>query len=221
MTGPHCIKHFFNRPISALSSDLGGQVVLLQAADLVQAKRLVPDLATWVQCYAINTAVLLTKYPERAQSLLMYSAVIARLSKKFKWPSWIIYDHNFRQEAADIGKKDWAKIDGGIYAQCFTGMALSTEGLCTICNSMDHLKVSCPCRPREDQSGSKRQAPGGIQKSAKRPRIPGSAAAPCRKWNRPEPYMSCPFGDNCVFRHVCSKCLATDHAASKCSAPLP
>lgn len=51
--------------------------------------------------------------------------MIARLSKKFKWPSWIIYDHNFHQKAADIRKKDWAKIDGGIYAQYFTGMALN------------------------------------------------------------------------------------------------
>jgi len=67
----------FSKPLAPLSSGLGGQVVLLQAADLAQAKRLVPDLATWVQCYAIYTAVLLTKFPNWAQSLLMYSVVIA------------------------------------------------------------------------------------------------------------------------------------------------
>lgn len=164
------------------------------------------------------TAVLLTKYPARAQSFLMYSAVIARLSKKSRWPSWVIYDCNFRQEAADTGNKDWTKIDGGIYAQCFTGMALSMEGWCTICNSMDHLRSACPCRPLEDQSSSKRPVSTKAPRPAKRPRTSGSETDPCWKWNRPEPYMCCPFGEAYIFRHVCSKCLATDHSAAKCSA---
>jgi hypothetical protein len=67
-------------------------IVLLQAVDYVHSKKHIPDLATWMQCFAIYSAVLLTKHPERAQSLLMYAAIIACLSKKFRWPAWIIYD---------------------------------------------------------------------------------------------------------------------------------
>lgn len=210
----------FNKPTSSLTAGLDGQVVLLQAADLVKTKKLIPDLATWTQCFAIYTAVLVTKFPARAQSLLMYMGVIAKLSKKFKWPSWIIYDHTFRQEASATGQWEWSKIDGGIYAQCFTGMSLTAEGWCSICKSMDHIKSSCPYRSTEDNTGHKRPPPSRTTRlSAKRPRIPGSIAEPCRRWNRSD--MDCPFQDACMYQHLCSKCLASDHAASKCKKQPP
>ena len=145
----------FGKSPSALSSDVEGKIVLLQAADYVQSKKHIPDLATWAQCSAIYSAVLVTKYPERAQMLFMYSAIIARLSKRFRWLSWTIYDQYFR-EAADTGKTDWSKIDSSIHAQCFTGMSLSAEGWCSICTSMDHVKATCPYRPADDQLGQKR-----------------------------------------------------------------
>lgn len=57
----------------------------------------------------------------------MYAASIARLSKKFRWPSWIVYDQYFRQEAADTGKTDWSKVESSIHSQCFTGMSPSAK----------------------------------------------------------------------------------------------
>ena len=111
----------------ALTSMLNGQIVLLQASDYLQAKRLIPDLGIWVQCFSLYMAVILTKQPERATSLLLYQSSIAKLSQKFKWPAWVIYDNSYRQEAADTAKQDWSKIDPGLHAQCFTGMAISSE----------------------------------------------------------------------------------------------
>ena len=140
----------FSKPLTSLHHCLEGQVVLIQAADLLHSKKVIPDYATWAQCFSIYTAVVLTAHPERASSLLMYNAAIAKLSKKFKWPSWIVYDHNFRTEAADTGRTDWGKIDGSIYAQCFAGMSLSAEGWCTLCKSMDHTRGTCPYRPAEE-----------------------------------------------------------------------
>ena len=144
----------FSKPLTSPSSSLEGQVVLLQAADVLRTRRLIPDLATWTQCFAIYTAVLGTKHPTRVQSLLIYMAVVAKLSKKLKWPSRVIYDHNFRQEAADMGQLDWSKIDGGSML-----MFLSNEGWCTLCNSMDHLKAACPCRPPDELQSRKRPIP--------------------------------------------------------------
>ncbi len=63
---------------SALSGDLEDKIVLIQAADYLQTKSQIKDFATWSQCYAMYSAVLLTQHPDRAQSLFMYSAVIAR-----------------------------------------------------------------------------------------------------------------------------------------------
>ena len=38
-----------------------------------------------------------------------------------------MYDQNFRQQAAEVGSTEWARVDPSIYTQCFTGMALSAE----------------------------------------------------------------------------------------------
>lgn len=83
------------------SLDWEGQVLLVQSMDLCAAKKLIPDLATWVQCFSIYTAVLCSQSPERLPDLLGYAAFIAKCSQKFKWPSWVVYDHNFRQLAAE------------------------------------------------------------------------------------------------------------------------
>jgi hypothetical protein len=47
----------FSKTPAALSSDMEGKIVLLQAADYVRSKRHIPDLATWVQCFAMYSAV--------------------------------------------------------------------------------------------------------------------------------------------------------------------
>ena len=209
----------YGKTPAALTSDVEGKIVLLQAADYVRSQKHISDLSTWMQCFAIYSAVLLTKYPERAQSLLMYSAVIARLSKKFRWPSWIIYDQYFRQEAADTGKTDWSKIDSSIHTQCFTGMSLSAEGWCSICTSMDHTKYTCPYRTQDESPGSKRPI-AKMGPSAKRARPYVKSEDACRKWNKYH-YMSCPHGDLCAYTHECSICRSTDHGALKCPQAKP
>ena len=86
--------------VQALPTGLEGQVVLVQAADLVQPKKLIPDLATWVQCFALYVAVLAPHQPSRVPDLMAYMSCIAKASLKYVWPSWLVYDQNFRQEAA-------------------------------------------------------------------------------------------------------------------------
>ena len=62
---------------------LDGQVIVVQAADLLQARRVIPDLATWSQCYAIYVAVLAAHQPERLPELMAYQSLIAKASAKF------------------------------------------------------------------------------------------------------------------------------------------
>ena len=130
----------------------------------------------------------------------MYTASMGKLSQKFRWPSWVIYDQNYRQEAAESGKVDWSRVDASIHALCFNGMAKSTEGWCFNCHSLDHISESCPWRPP-----SKRP-------SVSTPTIPPAKwGAPmsngpiiCIKYNK---YCGdCKYGPKCRFSHVCSKC---------------
>ena len=88
---------------------LEGQVVVVQAADLVRSRRIIPDLATWMQCYAIYVAVKGGHSPDVVPELMAYQAIIAKASRKFKWPSWVVYDQNFRQEAASCAGQSWAR----------------------------------------------------------------------------------------------------------------
>ena len=76
-------------------NSLDGQIVLVQASELLQTQRLVPDFATWVQCFAVYAAITIAHSPERVQGLMAYMHNIAKASITFQWPSWVVYDQNF------------------------------------------------------------------------------------------------------------------------------
>ena len=68
-----------------------GHNIVVQAADLAQSRKLIPDMGTWIQCFALYTAVVMVKEPGWATDLLAYMSTIAKASLKYKWPSWIVY----------------------------------------------------------------------------------------------------------------------------------
>ena len=79
---------------------IGGARIVVPAGDLLQARKIIPDLATWLQCFSFNVATLAPKFPDRIAELMSYQTIIAKTSQKYRWPSWVVYDQNFRQEAA-------------------------------------------------------------------------------------------------------------------------
>ena len=76
-------------------------MVVVQAADLMEHRKLISDFAMWVQCFNIYAAVIISKEQERTKNRLTYMSPIAKCSLKFEWLSWAVYDLNFRQDAAD------------------------------------------------------------------------------------------------------------------------
>ena len=60
---------------------LEGQVVVVQAAELLQTRKIILDLATWAQCFSIYTATLCAKYPTRLPELMAYQTTIAKASQ--------------------------------------------------------------------------------------------------------------------------------------------
>ena len=90
-----------------LSQMLVGQVILVQLADLVQSRKIIPDLSTWLQCYSLYVAVVAGSQPERIPELMAYQSLIVRASKPYKWPAWLVYDQNFRQEAVNNPSQLW------------------------------------------------------------------------------------------------------------------
>ena len=125
-----------------LPSQKEGHVIVLRAKDLSASRKMIPDLDMWLQCFALYMAVLADK--DRTGNLLAYMVTITKANVKYSWPSWVIYDQNFRQEAADNGLKDWTKVDPSIYTQCFTNAAISDEKWCKNYQSVDHCTTTCP-----------------------------------------------------------------------------
>ena len=90
----------------SLSSQDDGHIIVVRAEDLSGTRKMIPDLATWLQCFAVYMAAITNKEPDRTSNLLAYMVTIAKASTKYGWPSWLVYDQNFRQEAADNGLKN-------------------------------------------------------------------------------------------------------------------
>ena len=121
-----------------------------------------------------------------------------------------MYDQNFRQQAAEVGSTEWARVDPSIYTQCFTGMALSAEGWCKFCQSIDHASENCPSRQHWQR---KRGVPAASSQSMPQTKRVVSANAICRKYNCYD--RDCHFGKTCRFQHVCSICKGP-HPVTKC-----
>ena len=139
------------------SYELDGKVVLVHATDLIATKKLIPDLATWVQYFVMYMAVIATRQPEHVPDMMAY---IAKCSMKFYWPAVMVYNQNVRGQAADIGITSCAMADPNLYAQIFTAnVAISAEGWCKHCHSVDHTSLNCPSQPPPATLPEKRAAP--------------------------------------------------------------
>ena len=85
---------------------------------------------------------------------------------------------NFRQRAAEENNTSWARPDPGVYAQSY---ALSTEGWCRYCHSVDHISDTCPSHPRSAYPC--KRGLGVLQPLASKcPPIPNADDTICKKF---------------------------------------
>ena len=182
----------------------GHSSLLLQLQELERPRNVIPDFTTWAQCFAVYTAALTLKHPERLPSLMAYLSETAKNAKKFKWPSWVIYDQNYRQEMATRGETNWADIEPRMYTQIFMDQKRTTEQWCRECFAADHVADDCPYSSRQ----SRRPRPASSKVDDKNI---------CRKYNDRD--RQCTF-KNCRFSHVCRTCRGR-HPQFLCPASQP
>ena len=150
---------------------------------------------------------------------MAYMNQIAKASKKYRWPAWVVYDLNFRQEVAGKPEAVWARVDPSIYSQCFLGMAKSTEGWCQKCQSLDHGTADCPAgqglsKKRQWQGTS----PSGPPVKKDNPSLGLDNRPICLKFNKFD--GDCRYGPRCRYAHKCSGCKGGDHPVSRCPGTL-
>ena len=175
---------------STLSSS-EGSLLLINSADLHQHKRFISDLGVWIQCFAIYMGIICSQHPHRLPDLLGYMCQISRASQRYKWPSWVVFDQNFRQLVADQGLTSLAHLDTTLYTQCFSGQAKEGQSWCQYCHSLDHASISCPLKPRPTKSFKVDTAP---------------AVSPTEICNNFNFRKGCKFGKRCLRLHKCRSC---------------
>ena len=173
----------------SLPHHLDGQLLLVQLQDVEDYRRIIPDFPTWIQCFTIYSAALCLQHPQRLPQLLAYQAQMASYAKKFRWPTWVIYDQNYRQEKAATQDNNWSQIDTAIYTQCFMTAGMAQEDWCSSCNTLDHNSNNCPRNPPPP----KRHKPqdGGLSQKT------------CDAYNAKGRFCT---RSNCRFLHACQQC---------------
>ena len=179
---------------------LEGRVLLVQMHELDNSKKAIPDFTTWAQCFALYSAAILLKQPDRAADLMAYFFATADNARKYNWPSWIVYDQNFRQLMADTQDKVWAKTNPSIFTRSFIHAQKSLESWCRHCHSVDHTAIECP-------HSAAKPKPEVLPPEPKKGSI-------CRDFNNGKG-KGCRWGTNCYRRHLCSDCRGA-HPRFKC-----
>ena len=178
---------------------------ILQLQEVDRPQKLIPDFMTWAQCFAVYTAALGTDQPQWLPELMGYQLDMAKYARKYKWPSWVIFNMNFHQEAACRPNLSWAEAAGHreskIYSQCFTGMAKDPhESWCRTCQSLDHSTSFCPMMPPTKTPRKERQS---VEATGKSSEI-------CRNYNT----KGCTY-PKCQRQHI-YHCCKEKHSASRC-----
>ena len=191
-------------PLSLPASE--GNIIMVNAFDLMQQKKLIPDIGTWVQCFTIFAGVICSQSPGRLPDLLGYLYQITRASQRYKWPAWVIFDQNFRQEVADRGSTELAHLDPTLYAQCFNGQTKEGSAWCHHCHSLEHSSDTCLLKPPPTKLP--RLTPAEQAPSQTRP-TPDNQV--CRNYNR----KGCKYGKKCRRIHQCLEC-GGPHPLAQC-----
>ena len=173
----------------------------MNAVDLLQQKKLLPDIGTWIQCFVLYAGIICTETPGRLPDLLSYLYQITRASQRYLWPSWVIFDQNVRQEMADQGSTQFAHLDATLYTQCFNGQAKEVNAWCQFCHSLDHTSDMCQFR----LPPAKRPKPSPVPPDQVARQTPQTAITQiCRNYNNKP--KGCKFGNKCRRIHRCMEC---------------
>ena len=173
---------------------------MIKAEDLIRAKRLIPDVGVWLQCYFMWMAVAVKEEPRRTHELLSYAFLIVKCSKSFQWPAWVLYDQEFRQSRAGDQSRRWDEIDSCLYTQMFSGKAEEGESWCSLCHTTEHTRKACPFQPSFKRSQREHGPISQNQMARAQPR----ASQICHKFNRFN--GNCRRGPDCPYKHACNRC---------------
>ena len=186
-------------------------------------RRVVTDIATWIQCFATYTSMMSTTHPKAVPELLAYLIFILCASQDFGGVAWVTYDAAFRRQAFITGNQQWSKVNPSLYSICFSGVA-RTGVRCELCLSLSHPTRECilVCDPDPDVASRLKTLESAVL--AFTSKVPPRYAAQsggykspdiCRNWNAGRCRLP-----QYRYIHACRVCGGPNPAFACCDRPL-
>ena len=172
-----------------------------------QARR---DILSWLQCFSMYAAVVVSEHPGKIRELLAYQAMMIGEARRCGGRGWLLYDAAFRQQIRSYDTMDFAKINQSLYSTTFLAYGGGRPRFCPDCMMADHSHEECALHPnRALPVVQMRDAAGGRPKAQevwrKRER-----SGVCYAWNDGK----CSF-TRCRYDHVCARC-GGEHKKAQC-----
>ena len=192
-------------------------------AHITQAHHIFPPRAAC--CSATYMLIISSRFPEALPDLIAYQLLIIKQAKRFRYPSWLYYDIEFRKWAAATKTKEWAHINSEIYTLAFTGQG-TVISWCPTCQvDRGNLTYDCPNYSSSNFSLPIPKPPTAPPASQPSPyQKPAAALRPLpAKKGKLEHFIlynknngACPYGYGCSFIHKCSYCGMLGHPVGSC-----
>ena len=147
---------------------------------------------------------------KEARELIAYAQIIVQMARRHRGSGWLLYDQNFRQQAAGGAETPWSEINNSLLVS--TVLASQVEGtakrsLCAQCQGVDHSSSECALGTgRETKTFTH---PTSHPFSRKRPSQLTDQI--CRNFNR----NAC-MADPCKYNHTCLGCFRPGHSIRDC-----
>ena len=172
-----------------------------------------------------------------------YQTTLVREARRCGGGGWLAYDTAFRQQAATDAQCDWSKLNSSLYPVTFMAQASGKGKCCPHCLEPDHIGEDCALspRPRQEQRQRQRSPDLGLpSQSGAEGRSQGESRSDIGAAGRPRPRPlrqssqrlaskvcysfndgECRFPKTCRYLHICQRCLADDHPATRCGVVFP
>lgn len=165
-------------------------------------------MLSWIQCFAVYTAIVCSQDPSRFNDLLGYMVIMINEGRRFRYQGWLTYDEMFRQSVVKSKSTSWSELNGTLYATSFLSQQKGESVTCQTCSSPDHHTYQCALAERK--SAYRPSSPP--RRKRQRSRSPDNRGI-CYAWNDGK----CSRGYSCKFKHlVCLKC-GGEHRAVQCT----
>ena len=181
-------------------------------------RREVPDIISWIQCFAHYACVLGEAHPTKSRELWAYMSLIVREARRCGGNGWREYDSMFRQQAASAMELEWSKLDSSLYAVTFLAQQSGRGRICRWCQETDRPSGECALVPDKANTlasvppGHEVRTPPVVRDQRGQGRFSKSDRV-CYSWNTGR----CRFQPYCRFRHICSTTgCHGDHRAVDC-----